>query len=366
MKTLLINASNLHVGGGIQVATSVIEELSLLRILNFKIFIVASDEVYLNLIKLNVNLERFQGFEVFNCYGISSFYSGLYKKIKDYDIVLTIFGPLYTRKIQGFNVVGFAQPWIIYPNNEVYEKLPLLLRFRTYLKFKAQEFFFKRHDMLVVELPHVKDKLIKLGISKPESISVINNSINSLYFDSSKWSPIHFKFTKKNFSIGFLGRDYLHKNTSIIPHVKKILMDYHGIEVDFYVTFTKLEWEAKSDFFCSNVINVGPLNLDQCPFFYKLMDAIFFPSLLECFSATPLEAMVMEKPLFASDKDFIRDVCLSFAHYFNPLDPVDVAKVISKYINQNNLDNSALINAKNYAINFSNAKHRALQYLNLF
>ena len=62
------------------------------------------------------------------------------------------------------------------------------------------------------------------------------------------------------------------------------------------------------------------------------MDAIIFPSLLECFSATPLEAMAMEKPFFASDREFIRDVCSDYALYFDPEDPISAANVINDYL----------------------------------
>ena len=366
MKNFLINASNLHVGGGIQVATSLIEELSLLKSSEFKISVIASDEVNLNLLKLKTNLNSFDRYEVFNSYGISTFISGLYKKITNYDVVLTVFGPLYTKRLCGKSIVGFAQPWIIYPNNEIYNKFSILKKASTSLKLKVQKFFFAKHDKLVVELPHVRKGIIDGGISTQAKVSVIHNSLSSLYFDPNKWDDLLFNIAKKNFSIGFVGRDYPHKNTSIIPHIKKILLDNYGLTVDFYVTFNEQEWEGKDNFFRNNVINVGALNVNQCPHFYQSMNGIIFPSLLECFSATPLEALVMERPLFASDRNFVRDVCASHAYYFNPLDPEDASNVIAKYINQNQSDEKKyLIDAKYYATNFSNAKQRALDYFNL-
>jgi len=96
------------------------------------------------------------------------------------------------------------------------------------------------------------------------------------------------------------------------------------------------------------------------------MDAIIFPSLLECFSATPLEAMAMKKPLFASDRKFVRDVCGDFAWYFDPEDPSDAANLISTYINkQMKLNGEELNAAREHAIQFSNAHQRAINYLRI-
>ena len=104
---------------------------------------------------------------------------------------------------------------------------------------------------------------------------------------------------------------------------------------------------------------------DECPSFYEQIDGVVFPSLLECFSATPLEAMVMNKPLFASDRGFVRDVCGSHAMYFNPLDANNIADHIASYF-KSNLDRTAqLQQARNHALNFSSAKSRAEKYLHI-
>ncbi|MOA18610.1 Glycosyl transferases group 1 [compost metagenome] len=96
------------------------------------------------------------------------------------------------------------------------------------------------------------------------------------------------------------------------------------------------------------------------------MDAVIFPSLLECFSATPLEAMAMQKPLFASDRGFVRDVCGDFAWYFNPLSADSAADVIAEYITKHHGKNQErLAAARRHVLNFSNARQRAENYLNI-
>ena len=171
---------------------------------------------------------------------------------------------------------------------------------------------------------------------------------------------------KTRFSIGFVGRDYPHKNTNLFPQIKKRLHDSHDIDVDFYVTFNATEWAATTEFFRASINNVGVLYSAQCPTFYQQMDAVIFPSFLECFSATPLEALVMEKPLFASDRGFIRDVCGDYAWYFNPENPVEAAHLIATYVNKHKgHDGARLAAARQHVIQFSNARQRAMDYLEI-
>lgn len=327
--------------------------------------ILASDEVHANLRRIGSDLSRFGSYEVFNTFGIAALWSAFGRKAHDFDVVFTVFGPLYARSARAVSIVGFAQPWIIYPTNEVYYSLPFFRRLKTRLKYHVQLLFFRYSDKLVVELDHVKNALISMGFDA-NRIDVVHNCLSSLYFRPEEWKPLKKPIVKNNFSIGFVGRDYPHKNTDILPKIKKALQDVHGLDVDFYVTFNSSEWSAKSNFFRANVNNVGALDVVQCPNFYQQMDAVIFPSLLECFSATPLEAMVLKKPIFASDRDFVRNVCKDFALYFDPQRPDAAADLIADYIKtQAGHDEAKLVAAREYVIQFSSARQRAEEYLKI-
>ena len=62
--------------------------------------------------------------------------------------------------------------------------------------------------------------------------------------------------------------------------------------------------------FKKKVISLGELSINQCPDFYNNMDMIFFPSNLECFSATPLEALYMKKSIVCSDLPFNKNIII--------------------------------------------------------
>ena len=263
------------------------------------------------------------------------------------------------------SIVGFAQAWIIFPRNEVYEMLPWLMRMRNRIKFWLQSQFFKRADILVVELEHVKQGLVReLGIA-PERIRVVPNCVSAIFSEPEKWQPVSMPDTPNELRFGFLGRNYFHKNTRIFPEIINALKTNHGVEAKVFVTFTDEEWSACSDEFRAACINVGPLSPMQCPNFYQSLDAVVFPSLLECFSATPLEAMAMCKPLFASDRPFNREVCGDHVRYFDPLSPESGADEIAQFFKERGPDMQALTAARKHAISFSNPEERARQYLEI-
>lgn len=360
---ILINAANLHNGGGVQVASSFINELPFLSSVAVKEFdILVSSEVDRNIDQSVKNF--FKSYTVYNIFGVKNYKKNL-GIFDSYDLVFTVFGPCYY-PVKGIDLVGFAQPWILYPENECYSMLSGLEKLKYKLKFHLQKKFFKKSDVCVVELEHAKQRLVELNIFKSEHIHVVYNTVSNVYFSPENWEKVKIEPSNK-IKIGLISRDYFHKNTNILPKIKCILKKKYNKDVDFYVTFNELEWQSKSLDFHTNIINVGPLKINECPSFYEGMDAIIFPSLLECFSATPLEAMIMKKPLFASDRGFIKDVCLDFAYYFEPTDPESAAVVIHNFIeNQCNEELEAkLLAAKKHAENFSNARQRAVKYVDI-
>lgn len=357
---ILINAANLHSGGGVQVASSFINELPFLSNNIIKSFdVIVSTEVDKNINQTTKSF--FKNYNVYNIFGLKNYKNNL-GLFDNYDLVFTVFGPCYYN-IKGLSLVGFAQAWIIYPNNECYKFLSFSDKFKFRIKYFLQKIFFKRSDFFIVELEHVKNRLIELDIFKKDNIHVVYNTVSNLYFSPEQWNEIKIEPSEK-IKIGLISRDYFHKNTNLLPKVKEVLKNRYRKDVDFYVTFNEEEWANKSPYFQNNIINVGPLKVNECPSFYEKMDAIIFPSLLECFSATPLETMIMEKPLFASDRGFIRDVCLEFAFYFEPTDPDSAAAVINNFIEnkENNDLDIKLTAAKKHAENFSTARQRAIKY----
>ncbi|HWK42610.1 MAG TPA: glycosyltransferase family 4 protein [Croceibacterium sp.] len=363
--TYSIDCSNLHVGGGVQVACSFVNELQNSFDGDFSLSIIASAEVVRHLHRKSFDAPFAFPIQVVDTFGWRPLSRGAREYTNKHTRVFTVFGPLYRWRTPFKSIVGFAQPWIIYPDNECYARLPLLRRLPTRLKFKVQSIFFKRADELVVELEHVKEGLIReLGIA-PERIHVVHNCLSSLYADETSWRPVSIPPSKGALRLGFVGRNYSHKNTAIFPDMIRALKNQHSIDARCYVTFTEAEWRACTPEFRKVCVNVGPLDVDQCPTFYRAMDGIVFPSLLECFSATPLEAMAMERPLFASDRLFNTEICGEHAWYFDPMAPETAADCIASAFGGSGPDHEALRRAREHAISFASPKERAQRYLEI-
>ena len=363
-KKALINISNIHGGGALQVAVSFVSELLAFDKADSRIKALISSEVASALSQQQLAKSSWN-IEVFNTFGLKTLWSDLNKIQKGYDVVFTLYGPKYTLFKAKLDIVGFAQLWILEFDNPITHALTFIARSKLKTKFGLQKWFFKRADYLVVELEHVKNSLSAQGVFDQERISVVHNTLSNLYLNPNVWLGLEVNRRQDEIAIGFVTRDYSHKNIQILPEVAQLLREKYQLPVKFYLSLTDTEWQNYSQAFGDYGETVGSLHVYQCPTFYQRMDAVIFPSLLECFSATPLEALVMKKPLFASDRGFVRDVCKDYAMYFNPLDAEDIARVVADYFQGSQNTDAELEAARDHVLNFSNATQRAKDYLQI-
>jgi len=361
--SILINAANLHNGGAIQVALSFLNELKNLDTSKYSLLV--SSSIHKELLGLNFPSQKFNSYVVHDAIGIYSLFDIKYQQfLQKYFKVFTIFGPIYSWFRINNSISGFAQPWIIYPNNELNKSYSIYLKLFLKIKFKLQWFFFKRNEILVVELNHVQDRLIELY--NFSNTYVVNNCVSSIFFNKKYWEEIKFKRPDFDIVIGVPSRDYPHKNLDILPEVSEILSNFYKMSLKFVVTLNEKEWNLKSRKFRQTVANAGPLLVIQCPHFYKMLDGVILPSLLECFSATPIEAISLSKPVFVSDKLFNRQSCEEHAVYFNPQDSADIAQKIFQYYNLDlDIRMKKLDQAFSFSKKFCNPSDRAINYVKI-
>ncbi|MEF8710868.1 MAG: glycosyltransferase family 4 protein [Candidatus Accumulibacter propinquus] len=370
MKNILINAANLHSGGGVQVAASFIEEL--VHILptcpdmNWRFSVLVSTEV-LNNLPTEISHSRYLAeFRVLDVYGLSVLKRNCRASYRGFDVCFTLFGPMYLNLKSCYKICGFAQPWIIYPDNAVYSLLSFRGRLQNRVKFFIQRLFFQKNDRLVVELAHVRERLSSLGIFDEGSVDIVENCVASVYLNPSRWLTINFDYRKLRnctITLGFLGRGYAHKNLGILRTVGAILSGEYGLVCNFLFTLEQQEMTSLGFDSVEGFYSVGTISSAQCPDFYMNIDALLFPSLLECFSATPIEAMVMKRPVLASDRAFVRDVCGDYAYYFDPLDARDIARVIVDAFSDKQRLAFKVGAAYQHVLGLPTAKDRAEKYL---
>lgn len=360
---LLINCSNLHGGGSAAVAASFIYQVAQNMPEDIEVSLLLSTYVAGDLRALGTNLDAFKVTKILDFYGIEALWRGLSSHLKGYDVVFTVFGPAYIFGHRDYtHIVGFAQPSIIYPERISLFERSLLKRLILRVKYLLQEVFFSGADALVVELEHVKEALSTKKKFSQKRIFVVKSTVDSVYLEPERWKEAPLLEGEGGLKLGLISRNYPHKNIKILAEVKSALYAKYGVNVDFYVTFSPEEWSSCSEDFKSKIKNVGRLELAQCPSFYAQLDGVVFPSLLECFSAVPLESMILKRPLFASDLGFIKDCSGEFALYFDPVSANSIADAINRGFSEVGID---LELARTHALKFGGAARRAEEYLSV-
>ena len=144
MKTKTLNFSNIRAGGAKQVAISFLLELKYKDIEKYNIIV--SKEIYFELKSLNYEFIKL--LKIYNSSIFKIFSFSLMPEIRSVNLIFTLFGPFY-----GFTkaktITGFAQGWILYPHNLVYNQITSFEKYKLKLKFFIQLLFFRNDNLLI-------------------------------------------------------------------------------------------------------------------------------------------------------------------------------------------------------------------------
>jgi glycosyltransferase involved in cell wall biosynthesis len=179
--------------------------------------------------------------------------------------------------------------------------------------------FRKNSDYLFVENESMVSALQKKYRKK---VYYVPNTYNQV-FDN--YVPVAEKKSDSVFRLLTISSDYPHKNLESIPRVATVLKQkYPDFRFRFIVTIKDDDENVSTE----NINYIGSVTIEQCPDFYLNSDAMYLPTLLECFSASYVEAMYMKVPILTSDLDFARSICGEAARYFDPLNEENIADTI--------------------------------------
>lgn len=286
------------------------------------------------------------------------------KKTEKYfnpDLVFTLFGPSYWQP-KTKHITGFADGWVYNPNSIAFSKLNFIGKIKRQVLSKIKIYFLKKNIAhYILETNDAKEKFskhLKIELSK---ISIVSNTYNGLYNNVVKEKNII--MNNSSFKLLTLSAFYPNKNLEIINDVIKLIPE--ELDVKFYLTLPDDIFKTKF-IKCDKIINLGVQHIEDCPQLMYSCDIMFLPTLLETFSASYPEAMVMNKPILTSNYSFARSICGDAAEYFDPLSAEDIAnKIINLVGNLKRLNELADLGRKK-VINFPSSKERAIKYLNIF
>ena len=170
-----------------------------------------------------------------------------------------------------------------------------------------------------------------------ESIELVPNAVSDFAKipNNTMAPPRLFQNRQGWFTMFFLARYYAYKNPEILLRLFRRHRDrLHNVRCVITIT---AEQHARAPRFLANVkkyglqdhiVNAGLLKQEELAEYFCNSDALFFPTPLESFSGTYLEAMHFRCPIITSDIDFARYICGEAALYFDFWDIDDIADKI--------------------------------------
>jgi len=367
---ILINASNIRKSGALQVTLSFLEEVK--KITRHRYLIVLSDEV-----AGQVDASSFPA----NCRllhlstgtpGSKGFMQQVRKladagKAFTADVVFSVFAPTYWTPAAP-HLAGFAYVWAINPDAIFMKRLSLQQRVKTTIENAVKKYFIKKNaGWHVVEEDDVKRRLAKYFGIHPGKIFVVNNTYNHHFNHGGAVQTFKQMLPEAkpgDFKLVTISSNFPHKNLKVIPAVSAALKARGYNNVYFYLTIRQDEFIASfgGD---DNIRNLGVVAAADCPAIYAQSDALFLPTMLECFSASYPEAMVMKKPVLTSDLSFARSICRDAAVYFSPIDPADIAEKIVEVMTSKTLYDDLVAKGLRRVQDFPSAAQRAAAYIAL-
>lgn len=362
---LVINTAHQRFGGAIQVALSFINECVSFTENEYHIW------VGQGLKKLIVKKDFPDNFYFYDFdFGVIDFkaINLIQKKLSKLEdeinpeVVMSTSGPTYFHS-KAPQIIGYNLPLYIYPESPFVQDLSLNAKIKLSLKKKAHFYYFKRDAVAyVTQTNDVRDR-VKQAL-KTENAYTVTNTASSYY---KGWKTLSNKLPKKKpgvYRFITVSSYYKHKNLEIIPAILQELQALGKSNVEFVLTLKEADFRNHIGEH-PNIINVGSVTPQECPSLYNECDALFLPTLAECFSASYPEAMIMKKPIITTNLGFATSVCGHAAIYFKPKDTISATDKIIKLISSKKLQSNLIELGGKQLKKFDTPKQRATKYLSI-
>lgn len=367
---IIVNMSNIVHGGGLQVAISICEEMTtddsnqLHIIINETIATRVKPLLATKNIPFTV-IQKFRHSPLSLIHYIKTL-NAIEKKLKP-SAVFTLFGPsLWRPKVP--HVTGYAIPHYIYPDSPFFDQTTMREKIRSLFREWFVIRLLKRNsDMFIVETDDVKRRLCKKLKTDPDKIFVVTNTYANV-FNVPVTSTVTRIRNADEIIFLTVSMNYPHKNLKVIPLVVSELKKLNP-NLKFKFVLTTRSFLNINNFESSHLLEhinfIGPVELNDCPALYSECNFVFLPTLLECFSASYIEAMKMGKPILTSNISSAKAVCGDAAAYFDPLSPKNIAACINDLIQNTERQKELIQNGNRRLPVFESATTRKLKYINI-
>ena len=280
------------------------------------------------------------------------------------DCVVTTAGPAYWRS-RAPHLVGFNRPLFIYPESPRLGMMTAKARMRLAMQKWMHCWLYRREaDALIVQTEDVNERVRNLlGTDK---VYTVTNNHNGWYEQAEDFPARLPERATGSFRFLTLTSYYPHKNLELIPEIIQALPKDIRERVEFVLTLTESEYRQRiGGPVLPQVKLIGPVPPPECPSLYRECDAMFLPTLAECFSASYPEAMKMEKPIITTDLGFARSICEDAALYFEPCNANAAAEQIIRLLQDLPLQDTLRARGQEQLLTFDSPAERAEKILGI-
>ncbi|MGK7390759.1 MAG: glycosyltransferase [Candidatus Cyclobacteriaceae bacterium M2_1C_046] len=367
---ILINTATSHKGGAVQVALSFIYECIKFSEHEYHVILGLrlNEEINKNAFPQNFYFYAIPyrpATKIFTFKSAASFFNNIERKVQP-DVVFSTTGPSYWRP-KAKHLIGFNLAHYIYKESPFYDIISPLERIKWRLKGQFIKYYYKRDgDAIVGQTTDVTERAGK-WIGK-EKLYTVSNTCSNIYriiggkdVDSYKGLPPN---EGNEFRLLLLSGYHRHKNIEIINDIASLMAEKNIEDVRFILTLKSHDFNKYISLKAKTyTYNVGPIPTEEGPVLYNNSDALFLPTLLESFSASYPEAMVMRKPIVTTNLSFAKNICQDAALYYDPLSGKDALAKICILKNNKDIYRSLIKNGEERLNAFDTPEERAKTYL---
>jgi glycosyltransferase involved in cell wall biosynthesis/SAM-dependent methyltransferase len=215
--------------------------------------------------------------------------------------------------------------------------------------------YLPRDITIITQTSVMKDRLcVRYGID-PGRVAIIPNTFSlAKPAGNGERTLSNGNEGARPFTFLCLAHCYAHKNIDILVDATGELPKYTDKSAKCVITVAPEQHPGAQRLLkrlgqaevAGKIENIGPVPSEMLPKVYQIADALIFPTLLESFSRTYLEALYFGLPILTSDRDFAHNLCQNAAIYFDPLDAASVARAMARVMDDAGLRQRLVANGR--------------------
>ncbi|WMT92645.1 glycosyltransferase family 4 protein [Pelagibacterium sp. H642] len=283
----------------------------------------------------------------------------------DFDLVFTMAGPAYVQ-FSCPHVMGISNPYVSHVDLSTFLLTRSPLRWLPdALRILYQSYHARKADRLIFQTATARKFFCGRLLYPIDRTAVVPNA-----FDADVFSDVPPPSFETPVVVLVPAMAYPHKLLDQVPVIASLCGNLGDRNVEFHLTLDpgSSEWDAIANRarklgVAERVRTLGVYNYVNAANVFNKCDIVLSLSVLETFSATPLEAFGAARPHITADRAWSREICGDAALYVEPRDPEAVARTIHTLIADERLRRKMIAAGKERLRQYSDQSTRFLNLI---